>query len=296
MAWRGVHIAKPARLSFADGQIVINQDDGSIRLPLEDIACLILDTPQITVTCAMLSACAGQGVAVIVPDAKHHPAGMLLPFHQHYAQAHVAQAQVETSEPFRKRCWQAIVKAKINNQASVAAMRDATAAKALRAMAGQVGSGDPDNVEARAARAYWGALFDDFRRSDENDRRNACLNYGYAIARAALARGLVACGLLPAFGLHHRSRTNAFNLVDDLIEPLRPMIDRLVAQHAPAPSTAALSKEDRQILVGVLTETVWIEQEKLTLLAAVEKIAASLVRAIDAGSAAVLLQPALDAP
>lgn len=296
MAWRGVHIAKPARLSFADGQIVINQDDGSIRLPLEDIACLILDTPQVTITGAALSACAAHGATVIVPDARHHPSGVLLPFHQHYAQAHVAQAQVEISEPFRKRCWQALVKAKIINQASVAAARDADAAKALRAMAGQVGSGDPDNVEARAARAYWRALFDDFRRGDDNDRRNACLNYGYAIARASLARALVACGLLPAFGLHHRSRSNAFNLADDLIEPLRPLVDRLVARHAPLPSSSALNKEDRQAMLGVLTETVWIGEEKLTLLAAVEKIAASLVRAIDAGSAAGLLQPALDAP
>ena len=105
-------------------------------------------------------------------------------------------------------------------------------AAALREMMRWVRSGDPDNVEARAARHYWSRLFSNFTRGNEADRRNKLLNYGYAIVRAAVARSLVASGFLPAFGLSHASATNAFNLADDIVEPFRPFVDRLAKQIA----------------------------------------------------------------
>ena len=140
MAWRGVHISRPARLSFRDGQLIVAQEDGEVFLAIEDIAWLVLDTPQTSVTGALLSALAGRGVAMIVPDAKHHPAGVLLPFHQHHAQAHVAHMQVGIGLPLKKRLWQALVVAKIGNQAALLDRLDRPRAKALSAMAGRVGS------------------------------------------------------------------------------------------------------------------------------------------------------------
>ncbi len=296
MAWRGVHISRPARLSYRDRQIVIDQDDGAARLPLEDIAWLILDTPQVSVTGSLLSACAGAGIAMIIPDARHHPSGVLLPFHAHHAQAHVAHVQVAMTAPLKKRLWQHIVRAKIDNQATALTRSGRDGAPALRAMTAHVKSGDPANVEARAARLYWQNLFDDFRRGDDPDRRNALLNYGYAVLRAALARACVAHGLLPAFGLHHASKTNAFNLVDDLIEPFRPLVDALVFKHAATmPPGDDLTLDDRRAMAGALLGTLAMGRENVTALAASEMTAASLVRAMQLGDAAALLLPGLPA-
>lgn len=292
MAWRGLHISNPARLTQRNAQIVVEQQEDEISFPIEDIAWLILDTPQVSLTGSLLSALVEHGVALIVPDAKHHPAGILLSFHQHHAQAGVAHAQIAVSRPLKKRLWQKLVVAKIENQAAVLRAIGSHEARALSAMAARVGSGDPDNLEAQAARAYWPRLFAGFRRHDE-DRRNALLNYGYAVVRAALARACVASGLLPAFGLHHASRLNPFNLVDDLLEPFRPSVDRMARSRAEATEGDTLDVEDRRHMAGILNESVSIGEERLTILAATEAVAASLVRAIDAASPAPLAVPAL---
>jgi CRISP-associated protein Cas1 len=294
MAWRGVHISKPARLSHRDKQIVVDQDDASVTLPLEDIAWLILDTPQISISGALLSALSDAGVALIVPDTKHHPSGVLLPFHRHHAQAAIAHAQVAMSQPLKKRLWQHLVVSKIENQAAVLAALGVPDAKPLKAMAAQVNTGDPENIEARAARLYWSKLFENFKRQDEDDRRNALLNYGYAVMRAAIARACVANGLIPAFGLHHASKTNAFNLVDDVIEPFRPLVDTCAWTQAKTACGTELTVEDRRVMAAVLNENCRIGKERLTLLAATEIVSASLVAAIEHNSAALLKLPTLD--
>ncbi|MCX5620102.1 type II CRISPR-associated endonuclease Cas1 [Bombella pollinis] len=291
MAWRCVHISRPARLKLKDQQLLIMQDDDTIILPLEDIACCVLDTPQVTISGALLSVFATMGVACIIPDEKHHPAGMLLPFHRHYAQADIIQLQIGASQPLRKRLWQALVTAKINNQAAILAARAHKDAKKLQSMAGLVTSGDKENIEAQAARFYWSRLFQTFLRADSTDKRNGLLNYGYAILRAALARACVAAGLIPSLGLHHASRTNAFNLVDDLIEPFRPSVDHMVVHYLPEGDTATATLEDRRFMAGILTQTVRIGQDNMTILAATETIATDLVKALEHNSAALLRLP-----
>jgi CRISPR-associated protein Cas1 len=291
MAWRGVHISQPARLTFRDRQIVVAQDDGEISLAIEDTAWVVLDTPQLSVTGYLLSALVESGVAMIVPDARHHPAGVLLSFHQHHAQAHVAHIQTGISQPLKKRLWQVLVAAKIRNQATLLNLLRRSNAKALFAMAERVGSGDPGNIEAQAARAYWSDLFQNFTRGNEADWRNALLNYGYAVVRAALARACVASGLLPAFGVHHASRSNAFNLVDDLIEPFRPFVDRVAYDRTMEYPSNVLTIEDRRQMTAVLNHDVSIGQERMSLLTSTESVAMSIVRAMEHNSAALLQIP-----
>lgn len=291
MAWKGLHLSRPARLNTADGQIVVAQDDGEARVPLEDVAFIVLDAPHATLTSTLISACMEAGVVIVSVDARHTPNGMTLPFHSHHRQAGVAAMQIALGEPFKKRCWQRIAVAKIENQAAhlESAGRDD---RALRAMARLVGSGDPDNVEARAAREYWRALFADFTRDDASDLRNKMLNYGYAVARAGVARALVAYGLLPAFGLHHASVTNAFNLADDVLEPFRPFVDALAASRAKdRDKTDDLSLDDRRAMAGVLLANARVGAETVSLLVATEKAAESLVQAMEASSAALLRLP-----
>lgn len=295
MAWRGVHITQPSRLSLADGQIVVARDDGDVRLPIEDVAWLVIDTPQVTLSTALISACMDAGMVLITTDWTHTPSGMMLPFHRHHRQAEIAALQTAISAPLKKRLWQTIVQMKIANQAAVL-IGSGQSASALLAMARLVGSGDPDNTEARAARAYWPRLFVDFVREDGNDKRNALLNYGYAVVRSGVARGLVAAGLVPAFGVNHASITNAFNLADDLVEPFRPFVDRLVWRLTDAGRTRAgeTTVEERRSLASLLVEETRFADETVTLLVATERAAESLVRAMEGNSAALLLLPRLD--
>ena len=296
MAWRGLHISRPSRLSLEARRLVIDQrdDSGAVSFPLEDVAWVVLDTPQVTATSAAMSACLQAGIPVVYSDDKHIPCGMLLPFHQHWQQAGVAQTQINASAPLKKRLWQAVVRRKLENQAAVLDRAQIEGGATLRAMASRVASGDPVNVEARGARFYWGRLFDDFRRHDDEDVRNAMLNYGYAVLRAGVARGLVAAGLLPAFGIHHAGAHNAFNLADDFLEVLRPVADWAVfgvSGNGQRPDTGELTREQRQELVGVMTETVVIDGEQLSVLPAVDRMVASLVRALSGDGASVLALP-----
>jgi CRISP-associated protein Cas1 len=294
MAWRGVHITQPARLSLKDNQLVVVRDDGDVRLPIEDIAWMVIDTPQAALSTALISACMDAGVVVITTDRTHTPSGMILPFHRHHRQAEIATIQIGISIPLKKRLWQTIVQAKIGNQA---AMLEACGqnASALMGMTRLVGSGDPDNTEARAARAYWPRLFIDFIREDANDKRNALLNYGYAVIRSGVARALVASGLLPAFGVNHASITNAFNLADDLVEPFRPFVDRAVWDMTDngRTNTGETTVEERRTLAAILTEEARLGGETVSLLVAAERAAESLVRAMEQSSAALLLLPKL---
>lgn len=292
MAWRGVHVTQPARLSLADGQMVVDQADGAARVPLEDVAWLVVDTPQATVTTALLSACMAAGVAVVSTDARHTPSGVMLPFHGHFRQAAVAAMQAGASAPLRKRLWQTVVRMKIDNQAAALAASGGDA-RALTAMSGLVASGDPENVEARAAREYWRALFPKFRREDGTDKRNMLLNYGYAVVRAAVARGLVAAGLLPAFGLQHASAANAFNLADDMVEPFRPFVDRAVWAMSDAGRTreGEPSVAERRTLAALPLQPARLGRETMTVLAASEAVAESLVRALETKRAGALKLP-----
>ena len=294
MAWRGLHLSQPARLSLADQQCVIAQDQGETRLPLEDIAWIVLDTAQASLTAALLAACMEAGIAIIITNARHHPNGIALPFHRHHRQAEIAAIQIAATESLRNRLWQTIIHAKITNQAALLDQVGGHAAP-LYAMAERVTPGDPDNIEARAARHYWARLFPDFTRQDESDLRNAMLNYGYAIMRAAIARALVASGLLPAFGLHHASALNPFNLADDLLEPFRPIVDTLVWRLADHGLTRSgnLTLDHRRALAGVLLEPAIMANATLTALTATEQAAASLTQALEAKSAKILRLPAL---
>jgi CRISPR-associated protein Cas1 len=297
MAWRGLHISKAARLNLADGQIVVAQDDGEVRLALEDIAWIVLDAPHATLTSTLLSACMDNGIALIVTDATHTPSGVALPFHRHFRQGGMALAQAGMAAPLKKRLWQTTVKAKIVNQAAALNAVGLEGAPPLQAMARLVGSGDPDNVEARAAREYWSCLFAAFRREDEGDTRNKMLNYGYAVIRSCIARALVAAGLLPALGINHAGATNAFNLADDMVEPFRPFVDVLVWRTIGdgRPARDSLTIDHRRAMAGVMLNDCVMAHEMMTLLAASEKVAASLVRAIETGTSEVLELPTMAA-
>lgn len=219
-------IQNPAKLSLSRGQLRLENDNGDFTLPVEDITALILESPQIALSSTLLSECQDKGVAVLTCDRTHIPNGVLLPFQPHSRQSRVARIQQSWSEPLRKRLWQRVVQCKILGQAAcLDRTKGGRDSERLKVLSARVGSGDPDNIEAQAARIYWPLLFGpDFRRGG-GDAVNAALNYGYAVTRAFVARSQVAYGLVPAFGIHHDNDLNAFNLTDDMMEVFRPLVD-----------------------------------------------------------------------
>ncbi len=248
MIRRTIEISQQAvHLTVRDGQLLLlaRADDGRrlpaqppgllTAVPCEDIGLLLVDQPSTTYTHAALATLLAHDAAVVICGRDHLPAGLLLPLGEHSQVVWRIRSQIAARRPLRKRLWRQLVRAKIRAQARNLA-RGSAARTRLLELARTVRSGDPENAEAQAARSYWAALFTGvgwadaprFRRDPEGPPPNGLLNYGYAVVRAAVARAVVAAGLLPALGLRHAHRANAFCLADDLVEPLRPFVDRAV--------------------------------------------------------------------
>lgn len=203
------------------------------RIPIEDIGVVVLDNKQITITQGALGALLDNNVAVVTCDEHRMPSGLLLPLEGNTTQSERFRDQIEASLPLKKQLWQQTIQAKILNQSSVLYRQRNLDCGNMEAWAKQVKSGDTDNLEGRAAAFYWQNLFGEikgFRRDREGVPPNNLLNYGYAILRAVVARSLVGSGLLPTLGIHHHNRYNAFCLADDIMEPYRPYVDKLVAE------------------------------------------------------------------
>lgn len=203
------------------------------RIPVEDIGVVVLDNKQITITQGALGALLDNNVAVVTCDEHRMPSGLMLPLEANTTQSERFRHQIEASLPLKKQLWQQTIQAKILNQSSVLYRQRQMDCGNMEAWAKQVKSGDADNLEGRAAAFYWQSLFGGvkgFRRDREGVPPNNLLNYGYAILRAVVARSLVGSGLLPTLGIHHHNRYNAYCLADDIMEPYRPYVDKLVAE------------------------------------------------------------------
>jgi CRISPR-associated protein Cas1 len=273
----------PARIHVALESLQVDQPGRDpVRIPLEDLGVLVLSHPQAQITSAALQAIAMSGGAVLVCDAKHQPAGLLLPLQGHFIQAERMARQAAVALPLKKRLWQQIIKAKVGAQANL--LRQLRGKdEGLGTLARQIRSGDAGNLEAQAARRYWKALFEDseFKRDREAPDQNRFLNYGYAVLRAQVARSICASGLHPALGLQHHNRYSAFPLADDLMEPYRPFVDVVAVKLSEQiDAEADMTREIRAELLGVLHARVSLGGEQLRLSHAVLKSAQSLASAL----------------
>ncbi|MCT4533779.1 type II CRISPR-associated endonuclease Cas1 [Halodesulfovibrio sp.] len=297
MSWRGLHISKPAKLSLKHSQLKLCQENGNeITFAMEDMAYIILDTPQVTITGALLAACAQHGCLVMTTDSKHMPNGTLLPFHGYHRQLHTVHKQLTLSAAQKKRMWQAIIQSKITNQSENASRQgNPLCHRYLLALVKKVKSGDPDNVESTAARLYWKGLFSEFTRDQDSlDRRNGLLNYAYALLRSALARNLSAMGFVPSVGIHHKNKQNAFNLADDCIEPWRPVADEHVCAHlANHPEGETVTLEDRQAMTSLFTTNIQLGEEVVTVLHGLRRYIESFHSVLIRGSTNPMLFPQL---
>lgn len=275
-----VEIAEDGRhLSLFRGFLKVSEGTTELgRVPLDDITALILSAHQISLSKNIMTALLERKVIIVTTGKNWHPLGLTLPLDAHYAYAGILRDQIGVSEARRKRLWQHLVRAKIENQKYILERFGTNRDKAqeLAALVKRVKSGDPDNIEAQAARHYWPALMGtDFRRDRNLGGQNGFLNYGYTVLRAATARAVVAAGLNPALGLHHKSQVNAFALVDDLMEPFRPLVDGKVARFEGGEDE--LTPAHKRALVGLLQLDLLTDKGASPLVNCLHQLARSLV-------------------
>ena len=251
-------------------------------IPIEDIGVVVLDNKRITITSGVMEALLENNCAVITCNQKSMPVGLLLPLCGNTTQNERFRSQIEASLPLRKQLWQQTIKQKILNQEYV--LRDNTdkETNCMRVWSNDVRSGDPDNLEARAAAYYWKNLFNkypNFARDREGLPPNNLLNYGYAILRAVIARALVGSGLLPTLGIHHHNRYNAYCLADDIMEPYRPYVDQLVLDIIHNNNEISeITREIKLQLLSIPTLDVVINGKRSPLMIATQQTAASLAK------------------
>ncbi len=231
MPERVVEIAEDGRrLARLRGFMTISASDGELgRIPLDDVGIVLVTGHGATYTNNLLVALASHGAALVICAPNFLPVAWLWPIDGHHVQAERMAAQLAATRPMGKRLWRDVVRAKIHHQASVLD-RLGKPSGGVFALGKRVRAGDPDNIEAQAARRYWPLAFGKgFRRDQAANGCNALLNYGYTVLRAATARAIVASGLHPSIGIHHSNRYDHLRLADDLMEPFRPLVDLTVA-------------------------------------------------------------------
>jgi len=269
-------------------------------VPIEDIGVVILDNQQITITHAALAALLQNNAAVITCNDTHHPVGLFLPLDGHDIQSERFRHQITATEPLKKQLWQQTVSAKILNQAAILNERGIETDNMLH-WAKSVRSGDPDNYEGRAAAYYWQYIFGppadgNFFRRREGEAPNNLLNYGYAILRAMVARSLVGSGLLPTLGIHHRNKYNAYCLADDIMEPYRPYVDKLVCEIVDdGEDFEFLTIALKARLLGMAERDVHIEKDHSPLMVGLQRTTASLAKCYE-GKSRKILYPVMPSP
>jgi CRISPR-associated protein Cas1 len=294
MLKKTLYFGNPAYLSLKNRQLVVkyvtvtSENTESLAaenvrsIPIEDIGVLILDNQQITLTHGLIETLLENNCALITCGSNRMPLGYLLPLDGNTLQSERFTAQIAASRPLKKQLWQQTIQSKIINQAFVLKTIRNQEVNNMHKWANAVKSGDSNNLEGRAAAYYWKYLFPDieyFTRERDGIPPNNLLNYGYAVLRAIVARSLVASGLLPTLGIHHHNRYNAYCLADDIMEPYRPFVDKLVVEIVQSSECFdELSKEIKAKLLQIPVLDVTITGERSPLMVASGKTASSLAK------------------
>ncbi len=284
MIKRTLYFSNPVYLSLKNGQLIVefpkDADKAKQQIPIEDIGLVVLDNQQITFTQAIANALTDQQAAMLWCNEKHMPNAMLVNITGNSTFTEHLRIQLDASEPLKKQLWKQTIQQKILNQAQVLDLmgHDGTP---LRKMSEKVGSGDPENIEGRAAARYWDLLLRKYQvtRGQDEPMPNPFFNYAYAILRAITARSLVASGFLPAMGIHHSNKYNPFCLADDVMEPYRPIADWLVLQWLnELPSfPERLRTADKATLLQIPALDVWINEKQSPLMIGMQRTTAGLM-------------------
>ena len=272
MSSQKLYIKNKSYLSYKHNLISIKIDDYETTVCFDDIDTIIIENQQTTITSALLSQLTKADINVIFCDEKFMPSSILQGINKNSRTTKIQKSQIAISKPKLNQIWKDIVISKVNNQSNILKKLNKNS-EYLNSLIPRIKSNDKENIEATAAAYYFKVLFgDDFTRKDDNNI-NATLNYGYSIFRSSICRYLIAYGLNPAFGIHHSSELNSFNLADDLIESFRPIVDDYVVRNIK--EDVQLSYKVKIDLVKLLDATVLYANKKVTVSNCMKSIVAN---------------------
>lgn len=295
MIKRTIYFGNPCILTKRQNQLhveFIKNESENKSIPIEDLGLLVIDNYQIKLTTALIQSLINANTAVLFCDQKRLPAGLMIPMSQHHAFTEKIHYQIRASLPLKKNLWMQTIISKIKNQANHLKSKGIKCEQ-MDYWTGRVRSGDPDNMESRAAVYYWDKLFSEsgtFTRKRFGEAPNNMLNYGYAILRATIARSLVASGLLPSLGIFHHNKYNPYCLADDIMEPFRPYVDRIVLEifQNINGNNEELTPDIKRSLLSITCIDINIEGNSSPLMVGVQRTTASLMKCYEGKSKKIL--------
>ena len=284
MTWRIVHVNQSERMHLKLDNLVVRKHGEEFVIPLSDISMIVAEGGDTIVTLRLLSALSKYNIALIVCDNEHLPTGIFHSQNGHFRAYKKLQNQIGWTQDQKDKMWQIVTYFKINNQQDVLSMfeKNIEAIQLLADYKDHVELGDRTNREGHAAKVYFNELFGkQFTRvtQQEADVINAGLNYGYAIMRAQMARIVSGYGLNGLLGIFHKNEYNQFNLVDDLMEPFRQIIDVWVYQNLR--NQEYLKYEYRLQLTNLLNAKIKYGKEVCTVTGAMDKYVKGFIKCID---------------
>lgn len=278
MGWRIVYIEKAMDLRLYLDNLKITDEKGSITIPLNDIHSLIIDNTQAKMTIPLILKCSEYNINLVICNIEHLPTTVINPISGNYKTYSQLTKQINWDQNLKRILHKEVVKNKINNQIDLLKKIDANydVINKLYEFVDEVEDGDVTNREGLAAKMYFRELFSpDFKRFS-NDVINAGLNYGYSILRSQISKTIIAKGLHPALGIFHKGPLNQYNLSDDLIEPLRPLIDNYVYNNL---RDAIIFKRDHRLdLIKITTKDVYINSTKQSMFNAISILVDGIIK------------------
>lgn len=257
MSWRTVVVSSSAKLDYQMGFMVIRKQD-VVKVHISEIAVVLIETTAVSLTAALLSELTKKKVKVIFCDEKRNPSSELISYYGCHDTSMKIRKQMDWTAELKAAVWTEIVSEKIRKQAEHLTDCEREEAELLYQYISEIHFGDETNREGHAAKVYFNALFGmDFSRSAENST-NAALNYGYGIILSAFNREIVANGYITQIGLFHDNMFNQFNLGSDLMEPFRPLVDRIVKEIKPI----KFEHEEKLEMLQILQQEVIIAGRK----------------------------------
>jgi CRISPR-associated endonuclease Cas1 subtype II len=304
MGWKVIHLTKPCKIKVKDENLLLtfleSEKEENIKVTINDIDFILFDNVQFSITGKAIELLSKNGTATLFIDEEFHPSSILVPYHTHTLLTEMANIQISITQEFKAQAWQNIIKSKISNQSATLKYWNKKEFTELEVLSQNVQLFDSNNDEAQSARIYWKSLFANkiFRREQgSEDIINSMLNYTYAILRATMARSLSTSGFLPVFGIWHQNRYNAFNLVDDLIEPFRAFGDLYVKLllNSKYSQSLYLTIPIKRDLVKLLTfEYVKINKGISNLSKGIEVFVKQYKRAVMADDTSLIVYPSIN--
>ncbi len=277
MAYRIVRVSSRAKLELQMNYLVY-RGEKETRIMLDEISVLIIENPQVCITCSLLSELLAHKVRVIICDNRHNPQGELEPLAGCFDAPSKLQKQILWKKETMDAVWQIIVKMKIANQAQCMRIHGSAPDRIemMENYQSAVGPGDSDNREGQAARVYFLSIFGEgFDRRDQFDSRNGYLNYCYAILLSLINREIAAYGYSNLLGIHHHGPNNEFNLGCDFVEPFRPFVDDFVLSNK-------LNPDDfKKDLLGALTKECRCGEKTMIIQNAINSYVLSVLAALN---------------